>query len=139
LSQFHFPCAPRLLQFSLLRGAIAAQLTHLSSLTLLPEEAQCTTTFASSGLFTHPTLRIMPNLSIYPQRCLDMTGLFPIKQPELLTQHSIKLAQYWQVNSSQIDAIRFCGRLSTQGLKRSLLTRQMSALLGLSLALAQQS
>lgn len=139
LSQLDFPCAQRLLQFSQLRSAIAAQLTHLSPLPLLPEEAQCMTSFASSGLFTHPTLRILPDLRINSQQCCDMTLLFPIKQPELLTEHAIKLAQYWQLNSSQIDAIRFGGRLSSQGQKRSLLTRQMAALLGLSLALAQQS
>ncbi|WP_416305692.1 hypothetical protein [Neptunicella sp. SCSIO 80796] len=138
LEQQRFPCSEILVQFCSLRSAMAGQLAQLSPLSILPEESVCMASFASAGLFTHPQLRSTPILDINPSPTMDICAIFDIEQDELVLEHAIKLAQFWRLDSMKIDAIRYCGRLVVQGKKRPVLTRQLSALLGLSLILAQR-
>lgn len=105
LNQNYFPTQEALLQYTTLFKYIVSSIASLKK-GMTPELLSCWAGFASSGLFTLPSLKTKMTLPTTVKSGPKISCLMDLENQELLTQHAIKLAQSWDQPKQLLLALR---------------------------------
>lgn len=136
INQHYFPLQHHFINFTQLRGYLASCLAKECDLGL-PEQACTLAYFASSGLFTHPALKIQSKWVRGETQIFDISQLVVCQRAEQLGLQAVALAEAWHQPSHEIVALRTHNHMpQPQTSKGS--SAKLAALLGMSLLMARQ-
>ena len=101
------------------------------------EEANCLACFATSGLFTVPTLKGVNQWQVQDKKPFDVRYLVDTHQQQSLHDNAIKLAEAWKQSPHMVMALRN-HLLLPEHMSKHKVAVKLALTLGLSLMLARE-
>ena len=136
LNQNFFPLQESFIQFTRLRCHLAASIIALKDKSLT-EQANCLACFATSGLFTVPTLKGVEHWLPSDNKPFDVRYLVAMEHQQSLHDNAIKLAEAWHQSPQMIMALRN-HLLFPEHMPKHKTAAKLAITMGLSLMLARK-